>query len=51
MVKRNKPQMGICRKCRNVRVLQGGLCRDCRDGNSSPPPTSSPPPSPPRGGE
>jgi hypothetical protein len=31
MAARSKPQMGICRTCRNVRVLVGGLCRDCRD--------------------
>jgi hypothetical protein len=30
-MKRTKPQMGICLKCRAVRVLVGGLCRDCRD--------------------
>ena len=25
-----KPAMGYCLKCHNVRVLVGGLCRDCR---------------------
>jgi hypothetical protein len=29
-MKPSKPQMGICRACRAVRVLVGGLCRDCR---------------------
>ena len=36
-MKRSKPQMGICRTCRAVRVLVGGLCRDCRDKNSTTP--------------
>jgi hypothetical protein len=41
VVKRSKPQMGMCRTCRSVRVLVGGLCRDCRDADSRPaqPPT------------
>lgn len=30
-MKPRKPQMGICRKCRGVRVLADGLCRDCRE--------------------
>lgn len=50
MVKRSKPQMGICRKCRSVRVLVAGLCRDCRDADSGPAQMSSPPPTAPRSG-
>ena len=30
-MKPRRPQMGICRKCRGVRVLADGLCRDCRE--------------------
>ena len=30
-MKPRRPQMGICRKCRGVRVLAAGLCRDCRE--------------------
>ena len=48
MPKHSKPQMGICRKCRSVRVLVGGLCRDCRDAESRPVMPSSPPSATPR---
>ena len=37
-MKPRRPQMGICRKCRGVRVLADGLCRDCRE--PAVPPTS-----------
>jgi hypothetical protein len=50
VVKRSRPQMGICRKCRSVRVLVGGLCRDCRDADSGQPQPSTAPPTVPRGG-
>jgi hypothetical protein len=36
-MQRSKPQMGICRTCRSVRVLVAGVCRDCRE--SAPPST------------
>jgi hypothetical protein len=48
MVKRTKLQMGICRRCGSVRVLVGGLCRDCRDADSVPAQTSTTPPTEPR---
>jgi NMD protein affecting ribosome stability and mRNA decay len=48
MIKRSKPQMGICRRCGSVRVLVAGLCRDCRDADSAPAPTSTTPPTEPR---
>jgi hypothetical protein len=49
-MKHTKPQMGICRTCRSVRVLTNGQCRDCRanaaaaapGGDAAPP---KPPPS------
>ncbi len=41
-MKRSKPQMGICRTCRNVRVLVGGLCRDCRELARPPQPADNP---------
>jgi hypothetical protein len=50
MVKRSKPQMGICRKCRAVRVLVGGLCRDCRETDTGQGQTTSSPPTNPRPG-
>ena len=40
-MKHSKPQMGICRMCRAVRVLVGGVCRDCRN-NTTAPPTQTP---------
>jgi hypothetical protein len=43
MIKRSKPQMGICRKCHSVRILVAGLCRDCRDADSGRAPTALPP--------
>jgi len=39
-MKPRKPQMGICRKCRGVRVLADGLCRDCRE-PAAPPASAS----------
>ena len=48
VVKRSKPQMGICRKCRSVRVLVGGLCRDCRDADSGPAQGQAQPATPPQ---
>jgi len=34
-MKHSKPQLGICRMCRAVRVLVGGVCRDCRNNNTT----------------
>jgi hypothetical protein len=37
-MKRTRPQMGIRRVCWSVRVLVGGLCRDCRENSDALPP-------------
>jgi hypothetical protein len=41
-MKHSKPAMGICLKCRNVRVLSGGVCRDCRAATTPPPANRTP---------
>jgi len=43
-MKHAKPSMGICLKCRQVRVLTGALCRDCRDAAQPKPPSPAPRP-------